>query len=66
MEKWIILIQQSNDENLYHPPFSITDLDQIAVVDNDDRLMFFDSIETAADYRDEHTINGQCIKLPIF
>ena len=66
MEKWIILIAQEPNEKLYHPPFSLEDLEDLAVVNDNGELMFFNSLDEASEYQEENTISGQCVQLPMF
>ena len=66
MEKWIILIAQKPDEKLYHPPYSIEDVEDLAVTNEDGALLFFDSLNEASNYQDENAISGQCVQLPMY
>ena len=65
MQKFIILLMQEADERLYHPPIYITDIDQIAVCDENENLILFDTIEDADLFREELGIDGQIIELPM-
>ena len=62
MEKYIILI--TNHESRFDT--NIYSIEDIAHCTIDGDLMMFDSLDEAADYRDEHTINGLLIELPIY
>ena len=64
MEKWIILIIQfTNDENV----LPIDELVELAVCDEESgELMLFDSLDEADQYREKHSIDGQCVELPIY
>ncbi len=65
MEKWIILIAQEPNEELYQPPFYLSDVEDLAVCDDDGNLMWFNSLEEANNYQEENTISGQCVQVPM-
>lgn len=67
MAKWIILIMQ-HEEALNPVMNEWKDICDIAVCGGvlEDELMIFDSLDEAAYYRDEHTIDGQIIELPTY
>jgi len=62
--KWIILIMQENNKELFEPPFR--ELVDIVVVDEEENLMLFNSLDEASKYQDEHCIDGRCVQLPIY
>ena len=66
MEKWIILIMQEPDPELYNPPFQLLDMEDLAVVDDYGCLIFFDSLEEASSYQEKNGIDGQCVELPMY
>lgn len=66
MKKYVILLMQEAKEELYHPPFSITDADQLVACNDDGEVLFFDSLEDADCYREDEAIDGQIVELPMY
>jgi hypothetical protein len=65
MNTWIIIKTQKKID-LANNFYITTDLSELAVCNGYGILVLFDTLDQAANYREENSIDGQCYELPVY
>lgn len=66
LRKFIILLMQEPIDELYHSPYSLSDISDLAASDDNGDLLWFDTTEEADQYRENNSIDGQVVEIPMY